>query len=71
MLGMGPGYTFLAFVVIAFFVSVCVEHIAAAWRARGVEREKTKQVEIKARTKEVEANAKIVESFPTRIEPGK
>lgn len=53
-------FVFLVILTIAITLYSISTVWANAWRARGVEREKTRQIEIKSRVREAEANAKIV-----------
>lgn len=60
MLGMGAGYTFLLLAIVVWGLTVCVQAIVGAWRARGVARENTRRAEIQAQIKRAKADEKMV-----------
>jgi heme exporter protein D len=63
MFGMPAGYVFLTLAATLWaLVSIC-QVWAGAWQRRGVEREKTRQLEAKAQIRRAEADVKMVTSW--------
>ncbi len=73
MFGMTAGYTFLLLALTMYFVTQVALNTVQAWKARGVERERTRQAEIKAGVKRAELDARLVERWrpPQEIDPPK